>query len=408
MTQRFTILRITPDGRKGGPFLGGNPPSPGFESAPRDAKQLRFEDAELDKREAALVARERGVSAVVPVMPIKLVKPLAPGPEAGADATDAAYSWGLREVGALESRFTGEGVVVAVLDTGIEAAHPAFKGVQIVARNFGGGDAADVTDVDGHGTHCAGTIFGRDVGGARIGVAPGVKKALVGKVLDDQGNGDSAAIFKGLQWAIGEGAHVVSMSIGFDFPGMVQQLVNQRMPADIATSQALIAFAATLRVFDTLMALARPNPAYPEGCVVVGAAGNESRRDFDPSHEVGAALPSSAQDAISVGALDRAPGGRLAVATFSNTAPLLSAPGVRIKSAALGGGLKSLSGTSMAAPHVAGVAALWWQALREAADSYTNQDVVARLRTTARTDVFAPGVDAADRGRGRVRAPPVP
>ena len=86
------------------------------------------------------------------------------------------------------STWTGEGVTVAVLDTGIDSKHPAFAGVDIVEKDFTGTGNGDR---QGHGTHCAGTIFGRDVDGKRIGVARGVKRALIGKVLGDEGGGDS-------------------------------------------------------------------------------------------------------------------------------------------------------------------------------------------------------------------------
>ena len=68
------------------------------------------------------------------------------------------------------------------------------------------------------------TIFGRDVDGKRIGIARGVRKALIGKVLSDTGGGSSEMIFRGIQWALDEGAHVISMSLGFDFPGAVKRM----------------------------------------------------------------------------------------------------------------------------------------------------------------------------------------
>src|SRR5262249_4677245 len=88
-------------------------------------------------------------------------------------------------------------------------------------------------DKQGHGTHCAGTIFGRAVDGKRIGVAPGVTKALIGKVLADDGGGNSDMIFAGIQWAVTEGAQVISMSLGFDFPGSVKRMTDDGWPIDL-------------------------------------------------------------------------------------------------------------------------------------------------------------------------------
>ncbi|UUZ52799.1 S8 family serine peptidase [Massilia sp. H-1] len=81
-------------------------------------------------------------------------------------------------------------------------------------------------DGHGHGTHCAGTIFGRAVNGIRIGVAPGVTRALIGKVLDSDGGGSSDNIVEAMLWAVEQGAHVISMSIGMDFGGYVKQLTD--------------------------------------------------------------------------------------------------------------------------------------------------------------------------------------
>ena len=90
---------------------------------------------------------------------------------------------------------------------------------------------------------------------------------------------------------------------------------------------------------------------------------------------------------------------------LSNTLPQVSAPGVAIESAKAGGGLRALSGTSMACPHVAGVATLWWQALRNQATLGNAPMVVAKLLATARTNGFAQGVQVADRGAGIVTSP---
>ena len=117
-------------------------------------------------------------------------------------------------------------------------------------------------------------------------------------------------------------------------------------------------------------------------------------------------MPAAAESVVSVGALARDAGGKFGIATFSNTLPQIAAPGVDILSAKVGGGLRSLSGTSMACPHVAGVAALWWEALRKSGGVKPAASLVmANLLARARTDVFAPTVGHGDRGSGIVTAP---
>lgn len=366
----------------------------------------RVDVEDLGKAEVHALARDPEVSAIAPVMPTTLIRPVEMGDTdggggEGGDAAASTTAWGVTAVGADACARTGAGVVVSVLDTGIDAGHPAFAGVTVVQEDFSGSGNGDV---QGHGTHCAGTVFGRDVEGTRIGVAVGVQRALIGKVLGDDGSGDSDMIFRGIQWAVGEGAQVISMSLGFDFAGLVARLVEANWPADLATSVALEAYRANLRMFDALMGMIDSRAAFGSGTVVVAAAGNESRRDVDADYEIGASLPAAAAGVVSVGALEQSAQG-LKIARFSNTFPVVSAPGVSVRSAKSGGGLLSLNGTSMATPHVAGVAALWWEEVLASPLPATAATVTAKLLANATTSPLAAGVDVPDRGLGLVRAP---
>jgi len=360
------------------------PPDPSISMESLDANDLRE------------AARDPDVLGVARSMPTTLIAPLQ-----GEALASGAPTWGVVAVGADQSPADGAGVVACVLDTGIDSDHPAFAGVNLVEEDFTGSGNGDV---QGHGSHCAGTVFGRDVDGTRIGVAPGITDALIGKVLGDDGSGGSEMLFDGMMWASRNNAQVISMSLGFDFPGLVKRLVEGGWPVDLATSAALEGYRMNIRMFDQIMALIRARAAFNGGTIVVAATGNESHRDQDPNFEVSASVPAAAQGIVSVGAVGQSPAG-LVVAGFSNTNPILTGPGVDVLSAKTGGGLISFRGTSMATPHVAGLAALWWQTIRAAGIPATADAVQARLRSAAVTDVFAPGVDILDRGDGLAKAP---
>ena len=394
----YIVLRDIERAVIGDPFGGATPGGP--VAQPSAPPEPRVDVERLDRRDRADLLRDPEVAAVAPLMPTRLIEPVELDTDGEAEA-GGAIAWGVRAVRVDQSQLTGAGAVVAVLDTGIDASHEAFAGVDIVQRDFSGsGDG----DKQGHGTHCAGTIFGRAVDGTRIGVARGVSKALIGKVLGDNGGGDSEMIFRGITWAVEQGANVISMSLGFDFPGLVKRLADRGWPVDLATSAALEAYRGNLRMFDALMGLVRAREAFGAGAVLIAAAGNESRRTTNPDFEIAASLPAAADGVVSVGAVGQ-DGDHVTTASFSNTFPVISAPGVGVESARLGGGLKALNGTSMATPHVAGVAALWWEAVGSLGLTTTAPNVVAKLRATARTDVFGPDHDAIDRGVGLVTAP---
>lgn len=341
-----------------------------------------------------LLRDPRTLAAAEP-MPLRLIEPMS----VTVGASDAGtVAWGVEAVGAVGSAFDGAGIRVAVLDTGIDPGHDAFAGVDLVRRNFT--DEAD-DDIHGHGTHCAGTIFGRDVGGARIGVARGVQRAIIGKVLG-QGGGSSAELSDAINWGLEEGANVISMSLGIDFPGFVESLVGAHgIPIVPATSIALEQYRANVNLFNQLAALVEARGAFGPGCVIVAASGNESKR---PDYEVAVAPPAAGNGVVAVGALDRA-GGGLEVARFSNTGCNVSAPGVDISSAKPGGGLTGMSGTSMATPHVAGVAALWAQKELQETGRVTGVNLAARILASGTMGPLIAGSEASDVGNGIVQVP---
>jgi len=359
---------------------------------------LSSQAVSLDRQQIPQLTRDASVLAVAPAMPMRLVAPFDFG---NLQATAQTVTWGVHAVGADSSPMDGQGVVVAVLDTGIDAAHPAFAGVELIQKDFSGEGNGDQ---NGHGTHCCGTIFGRAVNGMRIGVAPGVRKALIGKVLDRNGGGSSEGIVAAILWAADQGAHVISMSLGIDFGGYVKWLVEQQgMPVELATSRALEGYRTNTRLFDTLSDHIKSRGANTHPTLIVAAAGNESRRDQDPDFEVAVAPPAIAEGIVSVAALGEGQGG-FRTAPFSNTGANVSGPGVNIISAAMGGGLRSLSGTSMATPHVAGVAALWAQHLMQR-DAFTVFNLIGKLAGTASSEGLAQGFDPFDVGAGMVQSP---
>jgi len=347
----------------------------------------------VDRHEANELLSENDVQEIAPVMPLRLIEPM--DMHATTEAEQAPMSWGIAAVRADQSAFTGQNVVVAVLDTGIDKNHPAFNSVELVQYNFTE-DAPE--DLHGHGTHCAATIFGRDVDGQRIGVARGISKALIGKVL---GKGtDTQTIIKAILWASQNGAHVISISLGVDFVEYAKNLRKSGFPEELAISRALEAYRANVRLYESVTHLFR---SQAHTTLLVAAAGNESKRKIDPRFEVAAAPPATAEGIVSVAALGQTPTG-LEVAWFSNTGAILSAPGIDVTSAALGGGLATMSGTSMAAPHVAGIAALWAEKILKSGP-LTLSTLNARLVGSATTDALIPGTDMFDVGAGLATAP---
>ncbi|MFT3943040.1 MAG: S8 family serine peptidase [Ancrocorticia sp.] len=394
LAERYVILRT--------PFRRTRDFQPNLMAVSEPAPDVQVEvDDHVDKRTLNTLAKDATVVGFSPVMPMKLIEPVA---LCGSESTEIEaasqdeVTWGVEAVGATTSPFTGNGITVAVLDTGIDADHVAFDGVDLVTKDFSASGSAH--DTNGHGTHCAGTIFGRNVEGTRIGVAPGVNRAVIGKVLGPNG-GSSEILTEAMIWARDNGAHVISMSLGIDFPGYVESLVrNHGIPLQVATSMGLHDYAANVKLFETLSQFLAAGIGQP---LVVAASGNESRRNANPPYELNVASPAAAAGIVAVGALGRAATG-LDIAHFSNTRATVAAPGVEVISARTGGGLRSLNGTSMATPHAAGVAALWAEKLATNGQ-LTPQVLQARLIGFAGYEQLVDTIDPLDVGSGLVRAP---
>jgi len=355
--------------------------------------QLEVED--LTPTEASDLT-ESSDHVVAEALPTTLIEPVS-HTEAPAPSSPGS-SWGVEAVGAAACPLKGTGVKVAVLDTGIDASHQAFEGLQIDSKDFVGGNPSD--DV-GHGTHCAGTIAGREVNGYRFGIAPGIDSLLAGKVLDANG-GTTDAIAKGIMWAREQGANIISMSLGINFPAHVARWQAAGLPLQAATSRVLEAYRSHLRLFDALARLISDPLRLAGPGLIIAAAGNESARSAHTPYTIGCSPPAASEGFVSVGALRQTAGGSCAVADFSNTGVALAAPGVDVLSAWPGGKYAVLSGTSMATPHVAGVAALWAERLRDTSGQLALDALQGRL--TGSSDEI-PGAAFADVGAGLVRAP---
>ncbi|GAA2814742.1 S8 family peptidase [Streptomyces showdoensis] len=266
--------------------------------------------------------------------------------------------------------YDGTGTKVAVLDTGADAEHPDLKGRIIAAENFT--DSAGADDRQGHGTHTISTVGGSGAasGGRKKGVAPGAA-LLNGKVLNDSGSGATSWIIAGMEWAVAQGADVVSMSLG--------------NPSETDCTDP--------------MSVAAEQLAQNKGTLFVIAAGNSGPGNNTVSS------PGCAPSVLTVGATDRDD----STAYFSSRGPAsdtghtlkpeIAAPGVGISAAAAGGrgvyAYQSMSGTSMATPHVAGAAAI----VKQRHPDWTAQQIKAALVSSA--DSGVPG-DAREVGGGRL------
>ena len=358
---------------------------------------------DLPPSEVRGLQRDENVLGAAQPMPLRLIEPISTSIPLSANNKDRTdITWGLEAVGAETSPFTGKGVTVAVLDTGIDEDHPAFRGVEIIGRNFTIGNSDDITDANGHGTHCAGTIFGRPVTGMSIGVAPGVTKAVIGKVLGP-GGGSTGTLFTAINWAIENRAQIISMSLGMDLVGFRERLAGEGMHPKQATSTAMQVLIDNVRFFDKFGNMLRSGAAFGRSALVVAASGNESDRYGQMPFVLRAAYPSATEDFLSVAAIEQTgdQAHPFRVATFSNAEAKLAAPGEGIVSAVPGGTLESKSGTSMATPHVSGVAAQWAQKLMLRGTATADQ-ILDRLKSSAK---ILNGLDETDVGYGIPQAP---
>ncbi|MEB3195664.1 MAG: S8 family peptidase [Candidatus Sericytochromatia bacterium] len=288
-------------------------------------------------------------SAPVPAPPALV------GPSAGDDQRPAQWALDKLAVETAWQRTSGrKETLVAVVDTGIDDRHPDLTGRVRKGRDFVNGDD-DAFDDNFHGTHCAGILAANRGNGGVVGVAPEVTLLPV-KVLSAQGSGTYDQVAAGLVYAADQGASIISVSLGTYTP-----------------SQVL---------------LEAVRHAQRKGALVVAGMGNQgSDKPFYP-----AAWP----DVLAVGATTV----KDERARYSNTGSHLAlvAPGSDILSTIPDRQYARVSGTSMATPHVAGVAAL----LKSAEPRWTAANLRQRLLDSA-VDLGAPGMDP-ETGRGRLSA----
>jgi thermitase len=308
-------------------------------------------------RVRASLAGLPGVRYVEPDAAVRLPDGEVPAPALRVGDEQRSAQWALDRIGidAAWSITVGDSRVrVAIVDTGIDARHPDLRGRVLPGRDVVNGDD-DATDDNFHGTHCAGIVAAGRENGGMVGVAPAVSLLPV-KVLDAKGSGTLSQVAAGIVWAADQRPAVISLSLGTDQP-------SQLLADAVRHAQA-------------------------RGALVVAGTGNRGHdKPFYPAVLPGVlAVGATGKDDV------RAP--------FSNFGSHvgLTAPGRDILSTIPDGKWARMSGTSMATPHVAGVAAL----LASHRPTLDAAGLRARLEATA-SDLGRPGRDD-DYGVGRIDA----
>lgn len=280
---------------------------------------------------------------------------------AGAQtSTSANATPGLVATCVVAANVSGQGIKVAILDTGFDLSHPEFAGRNIVSASFISGQSAQ--DGHGHGTHTAGTACGPLAPGTgipRYGVAYNASM-FIGKVLSDTGRGTTATSLAGINWALANNCDVISMSL------------SARTGVQASYTQI------------GQRALAR-------NALIIAAAGNDSSR---PGTVAQTGAPANSPSIMAVAAVDNSQN----IAPFSNGGKIeIAGPGVDVYSSVPSPTLHGVkSGTSMATPHVSGIAALWAEALGRRGQTLWS-DLVTSAKST--------GGAASDVGAGLVQAP---
>ncbi|MBN8554694.1 MAG: S8 family serine peptidase [Deltaproteobacteria bacterium] len=275
---------------------------------------------------------------------------LTPDARQEAEVEGDAFTYGLERIGVPELRqahpeMTGKGVNVAIIDTGIDAAHPEFKGKNIIFKDFVG-TKKEAYDDNGHGTHVAGTISGIGAGGTQLGIAPQVN-LIIAKVFTSGGSASLSSILRAMEW--------VANPDGDANTKMRPRVVNNSWGGSIGDDASKDPFMPAVLTWTQLEIF----PSF--------AAGNEG----PGTSTIGS--PGGLPPAFAVGATDSSDG----IARFSSRGPVkmivngkqvtyvkpdVSAPGHEVFSAMPGGKYAKMSGTSMATPHNTGAIALLVQA----------------------------------------------